>query len=67
MTMDDQAKADYERKSQNLRLELKQWENGWVKTHDGKKPGRADIKANEDIGTMRILKLSWAEVRFNVC
>jgi DNA replication regulator SLD2 len=49
--MDGDARAQYEGKSQALRQELKQWENDWVKTHDGKKPGRADIKANEDIGT----------------
>lgn len=49
--MEGEARAQYEGKSQALRLELKQWENDWVKTHEGKKPGRADIKANEDIGT----------------
>lgn len=49
--MEGDAAAQYEAKSQALRLELKQWENDWVKTHDGKKPSRADIKANEEIGT----------------
>lgn len=49
--MEEETRAQYEAKSQALRLELKQWENEWVKTHNGKKPGRADIKANEEIGT----------------
>lgn len=48
--MDDQTKADYESQSQKLRAELKSWETWWAKSHDGKKPGRDDIKRNADIG-----------------
>ncbi|KAF9873570.1 DNA replication regulator sld2 [Colletotrichum karsti] len=47
--MDDQTKAEYESQSQNLRTELKSWESSWAKSHDGKKPGRDDIKRNADI------------------
>ncbi|KAK2770799.1 DNA replication regulator sld2 [Colletotrichum kahawae] len=47
--MDDQTKADYESQSQKLRAELKSWETLWAKSHDGKKPGRDDIKRNADI------------------
>ncbi|TEA15062.1 DNA replication regulator SLD2 [Colletotrichum sidae] len=47
--MDDQTRAEYESQSQTLRLELKSWESSWAKSHDGKKPGRDDIKSNPDI------------------
>ncbi|GAB0139131.1 hypothetical protein EsDP_00007346 [Epichloe bromicola] len=47
--MDDETKAAYEEKSKDLRAELKRWENEWGQTHDGKKPGRQDIKDNADI------------------
>ncbi|KAK3321550.1 DNA replication/checkpoint protein [Apodospora peruviana] len=47
--MDDRTKADYENLSQQLRAELKQWENDWVKANGGKKPARGDIKQNRDI------------------
>lgn len=53
--MDEQTKADYENQSQQLRLDLKQWEAEWAKTHTGRKPGRDDIKANQDIGTPYIV------------
>jgi len=49
--MDDQTKAKYESQSQQLRADLKKWENDFAKTHDGKKPAREDIKKNPDIGT----------------
>lgn len=48
--MDEQQKASFEAQSQQLRAELKTWETSWAQTHDGKKPGRDDIKRNEDIG-----------------
>lgn len=48
--MDDPTKAEYELQSQKLRAELKTWETSWAKSHDGKKPGRGDIKSNADIG-----------------
>ncbi|KAK3941321.1 putative dna replication regulator sld2 protein [Diplogelasinospora grovesii] len=47
--MEDQQKATYETQSQTLRAELKKWEADWANSHDGKKPGRDDIKANPDI------------------
>ncbi|KAJ3939368.1 uncharacterized protein N0V96_010816 [Colletotrichum fioriniae] len=47
--MDDPTKAEYELQSQKLRAELKTWETSWAKSHDGKKPGRGDIKSNADI------------------
>ncbi|KAK3346794.1 DNA replication/checkpoint protein [Lasiosphaeria hispida] len=47
--MDKQAKADYETQSQELRVQLKIWENDWAKSHNGTKPGRDDIKQNPDI------------------
>ncbi|KAK1638915.1 DNA replication regulator SLD2 [Colletotrichum phormii] len=47
--MDDPTKAEYELQSQTLRAELKTWETSWAKSHDGKKPGRDDIKCNADI------------------
>ncbi|KAK2003019.1 DNA replication regulator SLD2 [Colletotrichum falcatum] len=47
--MDDQTRADYETQAQKLRTELKSWENSWAKSHQGKKPGRDDIKCNADI------------------
>jgi hypothetical protein len=48
--MDDQARAAYEDQSVQLRAELKQWEGEWATANAGKKPGRADIKQNPDIG-----------------
>ncbi|GKT55593.1 DNA replication regulator SLD2 [Colletotrichum tofieldiae] len=47
--MDDRTRADYESQSQQLRAELKSWETSWAKSHEGKKPGRDDIKRNADI------------------
>ncbi|KAG5997127.1 hypothetical protein E4U52_005007 [Claviceps spartinae] len=47
--MDDGTKALYEEKSKDLRAQLKRWENEWAQTHDGKKPGRQDIKDNAEI------------------
>ncbi|KAK1979208.1 DNA replication regulator SLD2 [Colletotrichum cereale] len=47
--MDDQTRADYETQAQKLRAELKSWETSWAKSHEGKKPGRDDIKRNSDI------------------
>ncbi|KAJ4269692.1 DNA replication regulator sld2 [Fusarium torreyae] len=47
--MDETTRAEYESQSQQLRVDLKAWETNWAKTHEGKKPGRGDIKANEDI------------------
>lgn len=48
--MDSQTKSEYEAKSHRLRLDLKKWETDWAQSHDGKKPGRNDIKENKDIG-----------------
>ncbi|TQV92202.1 DNA replication regulator SLD2 [Cordyceps javanica] len=47
--MDDKAKASYERKSKELRADLKKWESEWAGAHDGTKPGRQDIKENPSI------------------
>ncbi|KAK5661755.1 hypothetical protein OQA88_9856 [Cercophora sp. LCS_1] len=47
--MDTQTKAQYEAQSQELRVQLKAWENDWAKSHDGSKPSRNDIKQNPDI------------------
>ncbi|KAH7322788.1 DNA replication/checkpoint protein [Stachybotrys elegans] len=47
--MDDSEKALYEAKFNDLRADLKKWENEWAKTHNGSKPGREDIKRNDDI------------------
>ncbi|KAG6209023.1 hypothetical protein E4U35_007772 [Claviceps purpurea] len=47
--MDDGTKALYEEKTKDLRAQLKRWENEWAQTHDGKKPGRQDIKDNAEI------------------
>ncbi|EGR49165.1 uncharacterized protein TRIREDRAFT_121639 [Trichoderma reesei QM6a] len=44
--MDENLKKEYEAKAQKVRTDLKQWEAEWAKTHDGKKPGREDIKNN---------------------
>ncbi|TFB07101.1 DNA replication regulator SLD2 [Trichoderma ghanense] len=44
--MDDTSKKEYEAKAQKVRTDLKQWEADWAKTHEGKKPGREDIKNN---------------------
>ncbi|KAF5022583.1 hypothetical protein F66182_5369 [Fusarium sp. NRRL 66182] len=49
--MDEQTRADYETQSLQLRVDLKAWETDWAKTHQGKKPGRGDIKANEEIAS----------------
>ncbi|KAK6699843.1 DNA replication regulator sld2 [Fusarium graminearum] len=49
MNMDEDTRAEYESTSQQLRIDLKTWETDWAKSHEGKKPGRGDIKANEDI------------------
>ncbi|RGP68165.1 DNA replication regulator sld2 [Fusarium longipes] len=49
MTMDEDTRAEYESQSQQLRIDLKTWETDWAKSHDGKKPGRENIKANPDI------------------
>jgi DNA replication regulator SLD2 len=48
--MDTQTRAKYESQSQDLRADLKTWENDWAKSNRGKKPGRDDIKQNPDIG-----------------
>ena len=43
--MDVNTRAEYENQSQQLRIDLKTWETDWAKAHEGKKPGRGDIKA----------------------
>lgn len=50
IAMDENLRAAYESQSQQLRIDLKTWETEWAKTHEGTKPGREDIKANQDIG-----------------
>ena len=50
--MDERTKAGYESKCQQLRVELKTWETTWAKSNGGKKPGRADIKGNAEIGKL---------------
>ncbi|KAF4988299.1 hypothetical protein FGRMN_9850 [Fusarium graminum] len=51
MAMDDNTKAEYESRSQQLRIDLKSWETDWAAAHEGRKPGRGDIKANEEIAS----------------
>ena len=34
-----------------LRIELKQWEKHFTTSHNGRKPGRDDIKGDAQIGT----------------
>lgn len=51
-TMIESEKASLEAQSQALRAELKTWETSWANSHDGKKPGRDDIKRNADIGEL---------------
>ena len=48
--MDAQNKAKFESQSQELRADLKTWENDWAKSHSGQKPSRDDIKQNPEIG-----------------
>lgn len=48
--MDAITTSKYEAKAKHVRAALKQWEGDWAKTHNGKKPGREDIKNNLDIG-----------------
>ncbi len=48
--MGPEQRADYERQSQDLKLELKKWENKWAEGNKGKKPGRDAIKQNPEIG-----------------
>jgi hypothetical protein len=50
--MDDNTRTEYETQSQQLRIDLKTWETDWATTHEGRKPGRGDIKANEEIGKL---------------
>ncbi|KAM0324804.1 hypothetical protein ACHAQA_007770 [Verticillium albo-atrum] len=47
--MEEQERARYEAQSRELRADLKTWETAWAKSHDGKKPGRDDIKQNAEI------------------
>ncbi|KAG7143727.1 DNA replication regulator SLD2 like protein [Verticillium longisporum] len=47
--MEEHDRAKYEAQSRDLRADLKTWETTWAKTHDGKKPGRDDIKQNAEI------------------
>jgi len=48
--MDAQGRAALEKESQDLRLELKEWETTWAKNHNGRKPGRDNIKQHPEIG-----------------
>ncbi len=48
--MDETTRAEYESNCQSLRVHLKTWESTWAKENGGKKPSRADIKNNPDIG-----------------
>lgn len=48
--MDEKDRQKYEAQAQELRVDLKQWETDWAKTHAGQKPGRDDIKQNPEIG-----------------
>ena len=54
--MDENKRVEYENQSQQLRIDLKTWETDWAKAHEGKKPGRGDIKANEEIGKFLTLQ-----------
>ncbi|KAI0475073.1 DNA replication/checkpoint protein [Xylariaceae sp. FL0804] len=47
--MEESAKQKYEASSAQLRSDLKRFEAGWARDHDGKKPGRQDIKQNPEI------------------
>lgn len=50
--MDVAERERYEKESQDLRVQLKTWENTWAKEHEGKKPSRDAIKQNPDIGML---------------
>lgn len=63
--MDTQTRAKYESQSQDLRADLKTWENNWAKTNRGKKPSRDDIKQNPDIGMHSALS-SFTKTRSNI-
>jgi len=51
--MDEDERNGYEATAQQLRADLKRFENEWATNHGGAKPGREDIKANPEIGTIR--------------
>ncbi|KAL9093520.1 MAG: hypothetical protein Q9165_003915 [Trypethelium subeluteriae] len=51
-------------RSNALRHELKQWEKWFATLHDGRKPGRDDIKGNADIGTYNGY-LEYARIEIN--
>lgn len=59
--MEEHDRAKYEAQSRDLRADLKTWETTWAKTHDGKKPGRDDIKQNAEIGTHIFSHLAMSE------
>ncbi len=48
--MEESEKANYDTEAQSIRGELKAWESNWANSHEGRKPGRDDIKQNQDIG-----------------
>lgn len=42
--MDEVTRQRYEAQSEDLRVKIKKWEVNYYNSHDGKKPGREDIK-----------------------
>jgi DNA replication regulator SLD2 len=48
--MDERTRLEYQSQSTALRAHLKKWEGDWVKTHNGQKPSRDDIKGVPEIG-----------------
>ena len=65
-TMDDQARVAYEEESLQLRAELKAWEGEWGTAHDGRKPGRDDIKQNSHIGAQPAFSACLCHARLHV-
>lgn len=51
--MDEATRQHYEVQSKELRLKVKTWEAVFQKDHDGKKPGKDDIRRNPKIGNYK--------------
>jgi hypothetical protein len=52
--MEDDGREESGGQSDHLRLELKLWEKNF-ETENGRKPDRADIKRNPEIGAQELL------------
>lgn len=58
--MDEATRQQYETQSKELRVKIKAWEVGFYNSHNGKKPGRGDIKIS---GMSMLLNLRFLERR----